>query len=144
VSFDVYRAYPGDPASEQSVTAAADRARRLAPGAAAGVEWVAGLLRHGARSPAEAAFVARFGQTTGPVMAKGVEDTAFYRWHRLVALNEVGGDPSYLGVPPEEFHAYAASLQADWPAAMTTLSTHDTKRSEDVRARLLALTELPQ
>src|SRR4051812_27363596 len=77
-------------------------------------------------------------------MAKGVEDTAFYRWNRLVALNEVGGDPGKLGVPPEEFHAFAGSLQAEWPAAMTTLSTHDTKRSEDVRARLLALTELPQ
>ena len=54
----------------------------------------------------------RFQQTCGPVMAKGVEDTAFYRWHRLVALNEVGGDPAHFGVPPEEFHACAAPLQA--------------------------------
>lgn len=89
-----------------------------------------------------AEFVVRFQQTCGPIMAKGVEDTAFYRWHRLVALNEVGGDPSLVGVPPEDFHDYASRIQRDWPATMTTLSTHDTKRSEDVRARLYALTEL--
>ncbi len=89
-----------------------------------------------------AEFVVRFQQTCGPIMAKGVEDTAFYRWHRLVALNEVGGDPNLVGVPPEDFHDYASRIQRDWPATMTTLSTHDTKRSEDVRARLYALTEL--
>jgi (1->4)-alpha-D-glucan 1-alpha-D-glucosylmutase len=75
-------------------------------------------------------------------MAKGVEDTAFYRWHRLVALNEVGGDPGRFGVVPEEFHAYANRLEASWPATMTTLSTHDTKRSEDARARLATLSEM--
>jgi (1->4)-alpha-D-glucan 1-alpha-D-glucosylmutase len=88
-------------------------------------------------------LLVRFQQTCGPVMAKGVEDTAFYRWHRLAALNEVGGDPTHVGVSPEEFHAYAARVQHDWPATMTTLSTHDTKRSEDVRARLATLAELP-
>jgi (1->4)-alpha-D-glucan 1-alpha-D-glucosylmutase len=76
-------------------------------------------------------------------MAKGVEDRAFYRWLRLTALNEVGGDPMHLGVTPEEFHGWCARAQRDWPEAMTTLSTHDTKRSEDVRARLFALSELP-
>ena len=76
-------------------------------------------------------------------MAKGVEDTAFYRWSRLTALNEVGGDPGRLGVSPAAFHAFAARLARDWPATMTTLSTHDTKRGEDVRARLAVLAERP-
>jgi maltooligosyltrehalose synthase len=87
--------------------------------------------------------VVRFQQTCGPVMAKGVEDTAFYRWPRLAALNEVGGQPDRFGVEPGEFHAFAARLARDWPATMTTLSTHDTKRQEDVRARLAVLAEIP-
>ena len=77
-------------------------------------------------------------------MAKGVEDTAFYRWLRLSSLNEVGGDPSRLGVPVEELHDWCTRQLATWPDAMTTLSTHDTKRSEDVRARLAALSEVPE
>jgi (1->4)-alpha-D-glucan 1-alpha-D-glucosylmutase len=85
----------------------------------------------------------RFQQTCGPVMAKGVEDTAFYRWFRLSSLNEVGGDPAHFGVSADEFHAWCARQQRDWPVAMTTLSTHDTKRSEDVRARLAVLSEIP-
>lgn len=89
-------------------------------------------------------LVVRFQQTCGPVMAKGVEDTAFYRWQRFVALNEVGGDPSRFGVTPEELHAAAERMAATWPATMTTLSTHDTKRSEDARARLLAAVEDPE
>ncbi|MBW3083877.1 Maltooligosyl trehalose synthase [Austwickia sp. TVS 96-490-7B] len=85
-------------------------------------------------------FSVRLQQTWGPVMAKGIEDTTFYRWHRLVALNEVGGDPSALdGGGVEELHTWAAHQVAEWPQGMTTLSTHDTKRSEDVRARLLAV-----
>jgi (1->4)-alpha-D-glucan 1-alpha-D-glucosylmutase len=82
-------------------------------------------------------------QTSGMVMAKGVEDTTFYRWNRFVALNEVGGDPSRFGVSPGEFHAASAAREASWPQTMTTLSTHDTKRSEDVRARLAVLAEIP-
>ncbi len=85
----------------------------------------------------------RFQQLTGAVMAKGIEDTACYRWTRFVALNEVGGDPSRFGVSVAEFHAANAARQARWPATMTTLSTHDTKRGEDVRARLAVLSELP-
>ena len=77
------------------------------------------------------------------MQAKGVEDTAGYRWSRLVSLNEVGCDPDWLGTEPEEFHAAAGRLAADWPATMTTLSTHDTKRQEDVRARLAVLAEMP-
>ena len=88
-------------------------------------------------------FVVRFQQTCGPVMAKAVEDTVFYRYVRLVALNEVGGDPAQLGVGPAEFHSFADGLLREWPTSMTTLSTHDTKRSEDVRARLFVLGERP-
>ncbi|MCX6463313.1 MAG: alpha-amylase family glycosyl hydrolase [Pseudonocardiales bacterium] len=80
---------------------------------------------------------------SGMVMAKGVEDTAFYRWNRFVALNEVGGDPSEFGIVPAEFHRLQAVRAASWPETMTTLSTHDTKRSEDVRARLAVLAEIP-
>jgi (1->4)-alpha-D-glucan 1-alpha-D-glucosylmutase len=88
-------------------------------------------------------FVVRFQQTSAPMMAKGVEDTAFYRWSRLAALNEVGGDPARFSVPVWEFQEYCAEIAREHPATMTTLSTHDTKRQEDVRARLAVLTELP-
>ena len=87
-------------------------------------------------------FAIRLQQTWGPVMAKGIEDTTFYRWHRLVALNEVGGDPAVLErATPEILHEWGAYQQEAWPLGMTTLSTHDTKRSEDVRARLLAVAQ---
>ncbi len=89
-------------------------------------------------------LVVRFQQTCGAVMAKGVEDTAFYRWTHLVALCEVGGAPERFAISPEELHAWATRAQHRAPLAMTTLSTHDTKRSEDVRARLGVLSELPQ
>jgi (1->4)-alpha-D-glucan 1-alpha-D-glucosylmutase len=93
------------------------------------------------RDPADE-LALRFQQFTGAVMAKGVEDTAYYRWTRFAALNEVGGDPSRFGVPPEEFHAAASARQERWPDGMTTLSTHDTKLGEDVRARLAVLSEM--
>jgi (1->4)-alpha-D-glucan 1-alpha-D-glucosylmutase len=76
-------------------------------------------------------------------VAKGVEDTAFYRYHRLVSLNEVGGDPGHFAMTVDEFHAAAVRTQRDWPLTMTTLSTHDTKRSEDVRARITLLAQCP-
>jgi (1->4)-alpha-D-glucan 1-alpha-D-glucosylmutase len=85
----------------------------------------------------------RFQQTTGPVMAKSVEDTAFYRGTRLLSLNEVGGDPGVFGTSPEDFHRHWAEAHARWPTAMIASSTHDTKRSEDVRARLHVLSEVP-
>ena len=94
--------------------------------------------------PAESELVMRFQQLTGPVMAKGVEDTAFYCFNRLVALNEVGGDPGRFGVSVEEFHRECAETQARWPQTMLATSTHDTKRGEDVRARLALLSEIPE
>ena len=89
-------------------------------------------------------FVMKFQQLTGPVMAKGVEDTAFYRYNRLVALNEVGGDPAAFGSSVAEFHRQNAERARRWPHALLTSSTHDTKRSEDVRARIAVLSELPR
>lgn len=86
----------------------------------------------------------RFQQLSAPVMAKGVEDTAFYRYGRLLALNEVGGDPGCFGSTPAQHHEHCAHLARHWPDTMLTLSTHDTKRSADVRARLALLSELPE
>lgn len=85
----------------------------------------------------------RFAQVCGAVMAKGVEDTTFYRACRLIALQEVGGAPGAFGVSAAEFHLRQQERANLWPGAMTTLSTHDTKRSEDVRARIIELTEMP-
>ncbi len=89
-------------------------------------------------------FVMKFQQLSGPVMAKGLEDTAFYRFNRLISLNEVGGDPSTFGTSVPEFHQQCLSRARRWPAAMLTSSTHDTKRSEDVRARISAISESPR
>jgi (1->4)-alpha-D-glucan 1-alpha-D-glucosylmutase len=157
VTFDRYRAYvvPDEPAPPEAVevveAAAARAAERLPEESAEALALVVDLAlgRPAGKGPHGEAdqrrrreFVVRFQQTCGPVMAKGVEDTAFYRWHRFVAANEVGGDPRRMGVQPEDFHAFASRLQRTWPTSMTTLSTHDTKRSEDVRARLAAASEL--
>lgn len=88
-------------------------------------------------------FVMKFQQTTGPIMAKGLEDTAFYIYNRLVALNEVGGEPQHFGISVAEFHATNTHNARRWPHTMLASSTHDTKRSEDTRARIVALSELP-
>ncbi|MFO0878967.1 MAG: malto-oligosyltrehalose synthase [Gemmataceae bacterium] len=88
-------------------------------------------------------WVLRFQQVTGPIMAKGIEDTTFYVYNRLVSLNEVGGHPHHFGLPVEAFHALNRTRADDWPHTMLALSTHDTKRSEDVRARLNVLSEMP-
>jgi len=100
-----------------------------------------------ARSPALAAairhFARKFQQLSSPVMAKGLEDTAFYRYNRLVSLNDVGGDPAEFGFPPAKFHRASAHRAKHWPHTMLATSTHDNKRSEDVRARIDVLSELP-
>jgi (1->4)-alpha-D-glucan 1-alpha-D-glucosylmutase len=89
-------------------------------------------------------FVMKFQQITGPVMAKGMEDTAFYIYNRLTSLNEVGGEPQRFGATVAAFHRQNQERLRDWPAAMLATSTHDTKRSEDVRARINVLSELPE
>ena len=102
------------------------------------------ILQLRARGELESELVMRFQQLSGPAMAKGAEDTAFYCYNRLVSLNEVGGDPGVFGRSVEDFHAACAGTQERWPAMMLTTSTHDTKRSEDVRARISLLAELPE
>ncbi|MGW5424611.1 malto-oligosyltrehalose synthase [Streptomyces sp. NPDC003943] len=94
--------------------------------------------------PEHRAFRARFAQTSSALRAKSVEDTAFYRYTPLLSANEVGGDPGHPAVSPDEFHAYCARLARDWPATGTVLSTHDTKRSADVRAGIAVLAQCPQ
>lgn len=88
-------------------------------------------------------FAMRFQQYTGALMAKGLEDTSFYRYNRLISLNDVGGDPMRFGVNPEEFHRGTQQQSANWPHSMLAGSTHDSKRSEDVRARINVLSEIP-
>jgi (1->4)-alpha-D-glucan 1-alpha-D-glucosylmutase len=101
------------------------------------------LLLQPQRGKAAQEFVARFQQLTAPVMAKGVEDTAFYCFNRFASLNEVGSDPSRFGVKLETFHEFLQQQQNHWPHSQLTSSTHDTKRAEDVRARLNLLSEIP-
>lgn len=136
-SFDVYRSYL--PEGQDAWARAVDRAARRRPD-------LAGVLRHidaEARADPRGELARRVQQTGAMVVAKGTEDTALYRCTRFVALNEVGGSPDRFGVSPDEFHAAAEHREAVWPHTMTTLSTHDTKRSEDVRARLAVLSEIP-
>ena len=150
----VYRAYvlPGEPAPAASVAVVTDAAarasgrfpRRLRNALTAVCALVLGRGADAADREWQRELVVRFQQVCGPVMAKGVEDTAFYRWSRLVALNEVGGEPDTFGISPEQFGAFAGRLARDWPGTLTTLSTHDTKRQEDVRARLAVLAEEPR
>ncbi|MBR0931804.1 malto-oligosyltrehalose synthase [Bradyrhizobium jicamae] len=99
------------------------------------------------RPPHSAPRVRRFAlkvqQFTGPMMAKSLEDTAFYRYHRLLALNEVGGDPAASALAVGRFHAMMTARAREWPHGMTATATHDTKRGEDARARIMALAEIP-
>ena len=148
-AFPVYRTYarPGRPvtsADRVHVAAAVARARhRRADLDAELLGFIGELLVLDHPGEAEAGFALHFAQVSSPVMAKGVEDTAFYRYQPLVSLNEVGGDPGTFGRPAEDFHRAMAGVARRWPEAMLTLSTHDTKRSGDVRARINLLSELP-
>ncbi|HEY9729683.1 MAG TPA: malto-oligosyltrehalose synthase, partial [Chroococcales cyanobacterium] len=89
-------------------------------------------------------FIMRFQQLSGPLMAKGIEDTLFYLYNRLLALNEVGGNPGKFGITLNEFHAVNQQQSTAWPHKMNATATHDTKRGEDVRARLNVLSEIPE
>ncbi|WP_125130888.1 malto-oligosyltrehalose synthase [Microbacterium sp. 10M-3C3] len=134
--FPVYRSYL--PAGAEHLVAAAAEASARRPDLADTIAALVPVL-----SDPSLEVARRFQQTTGPVMAKGVEDTAFYRYSRLGPLTEVGGDPSEFALPVAGFHAAQIARHAAWPHAMTALSTHDTKRGEDVRARLTVLAEIP-
>lgn len=134
--FPTYRSYL--PAGREWLDDAAAEASVRRPDLAEAIAILVPVLADPQREVAQ-----RFQQTTGPVMAKGVEDTAFYRATRLGTLTEVGGDPSVFSLSVDGFHRAQERRQAAWPHAMTSLSTHDTKRGEDVRARLSVLAEIP-
>ena len=149
-AFPVYRTYvaPGsepDPSDvayvEDALRRVADRRDDIDPELLRFLGQILLLQRPG---EAETELALRFQQTSGPVMAKGVEDTSFYNYNRFVALNEVGGDPTRFGGSVDEWHRANADAHARFPRAMLSTSTHDTKRSEDVRARLCLLSEIPQ
>jgi (1->4)-alpha-D-glucan 1-alpha-D-glucosylmutase len=146
--FGVYRTYvrPGEPvtdADERTIAAALDEARRRRGDLDPELFAFLGRMLRGELDGPAAELCLRFQQTTGPVMAKGVEDTTFYRFNRLTSLNEVGGHPGHFGVDVGAFHAAMADAASRWPRSMLASSTHDTKRSEDVRARLALLSEIP-
>ncbi|MFF8695576.1 malto-oligosyltrehalose synthase [Streptomyces sp. NPDC015144] len=151
VRVPVYRPYPDSPSSPSTEEALPEAAVRDAKAAfpvaeeAAAVEVVRGLaLGRPGGGPERTAFRDRFAQTASALRAKSVEDTAYYRYTPLVSANEVGGDPGRPAVAPEDFHAFCARLARDWPSTGTVLTTHDTKRSADVRARIAVLTECPR
>lgn len=155
--FPVYRTYVGETGGtaragdREAVARAVASARARRPAINASVfDWIAEIIM--GRVPAGATerdrreradFLARFQQITGPVTAKGYEDTALYRYHRLTSLNEVGGDPSRFGASIAEFHAAAAARRRHTPDALSATATHDTKRGEDVRARISVLSAIP-
>ncbi|MFF1440376.1 malto-oligosyltrehalose synthase [Streptomyces sp. NPDC058295] len=144
VRMEVYRPYTsGDPAAVVTEEAAAEARQAFVVPEEAGAVDVVRALVLGREGPAGADFRARFAQTASALRAKSVEDTAFYRYVPLASANEVGGDPGAPGMSPAGFHAYCTRVQRDWPATGTVVSTHDTKRSADVRAALAVLTECP-
>ncbi|MGE3519287.1 MAG: malto-oligosyltrehalose synthase [Vicinamibacterales bacterium] len=153
--FPVYRTYltdPGPPREEdrrhltRAIRDAKERSDEPAPLV---FDFVERMLLQEAAAGSDAdrderkRFAGKFQQTTSPVAAKGIEDTALYVYNRLLSLNEVGGEPTRFGVAPSEVHAWLATRQARWPSALSATATHDTKRGEDVRARLNVLSELP-
>ena len=153
--FPVYRTYvnerePVNVRDREFIEHAVLEARRRNPGRPGVVfEFVGALLLKVADIPEQEhgehmQFVAKFQQVTSPVTAKGIEDTALYIYNRLVSLNEVGGEPDRFGITPEAFHARMGERAERWPHGLSATSTHDTKRSEDVRARINVLSELPR
>lgn len=149
--FPVYRSYVRPESGEvrledvRAVTAAVDAARNARRELPADVfAFLRDVLLLRVGGDLEAELVLRFQQLTGAAMAKGAEDTAFYCFNRFVALNEVGGDPARFGISAEAFHRACADAQRRAPRGLLATSTHDTKRSEDVRARLALLSEIPE
>jgi len=146
----VYRTYSDVAEGDQMLVAAGREARQRSSRIAVEAMnfLVRVLLGSGEFSQAERLpwrdFRARFQQLSGPIMARGIEDTAFFRYHRLLATNEVGDTPGHFGVAPAEAHAWFAERAHTWPRSFNATTTHDTKRSEDARMRLAALSEVPR
>lgn len=153
--FPVYRTYVtvgAEPVSERDtafIHRAVAQAKRRNPTIGGEVfDFIRGLLLKERRPEVDTTdeyerFVMKFQQTTSPVTAKGIEDTVFYRYNRLLSLNEVGGEPQRFGIAPEVFHRRMADRQARWSKGLSATATHDTKRGEDARARLNVLSEIP-
>ncbi|PWT84845.1 MAG: malto-oligosyltrehalose synthase, partial [Blastocatellia bacterium] len=153
--FPVYRTYVTEdgPVSErdhQYIVEAIRSARQRAPGFTSVVfDFIERVLLKttAVTTPEEcserARFIGKFQQITSPIAAKGIEDTALYVYNRLLSLNEVGSDPTRFGLEPAAVHEWMADRQQRWPTALSTLSTHDSKRGEDMRARLNVLSEIP-
>jgi (1->4)-alpha-D-glucan 1-alpha-D-glucosylmutase len=137
IAFPVYRSYL--PEGGENWAAALELARSRRPDLGAALD----ALDTQVRGEPEGELATRIQQTSGMVVAKGTEDTTFYRFTRFAALNEVGGNPDRFGLGVADFHGLAENRAAAYPATMTTLTTHDTKRSEDTRARLAVLSEVP-
>jgi (1->4)-alpha-D-glucan 1-alpha-D-glucosylmutase len=137
IAFDVYRSYLPEGVADLDRAIATAKQRR--PELAAVIDQLSPRLHDQCDD-----LALRMQQLSGAAMAKGVEDTAYYRYSRFIALNEVGGDPGEFGIPLHDFHALQVARQDQLPASMTSLSTHDTKRGEDVRARLAVLSEIPE
>jgi (1->4)-alpha-D-glucan 1-alpha-D-glucosylmutase len=149
VVWPVYRTYlrpgiaPVDPRDAAIVAQAVAHAWAREPGLAAALTDLAGVLTGTAADADTVAFVTAFQQLTGPAIAKGFEDTVLYRDLRFTAVNEVGSDPAEVGTSVAELHGLDLEVAADRPATMRLSTTHDTKRSEDVRARLAVLAQRP-
>lgn len=151
-SFDVYRTYfapwrntEGQQRDRDVMEEALARTRERLPDMDPHLlDFFGNLFLEESLSPEEAEFVARFQQVTGPLAAKGLEDTLFYCYNRFIPFNEVGGEPGEFSVTPERAHKYMEKAAKRTPLSMNTLATHDTKRSGDVRARLAALSEIPE
>ena len=156
--FPTYRTYFGEagppPADHEALKKAASHAVRHQPDRASEIAFIRDLLEAETicrRSPEAERYdslrlgaIRAFQQLSAALMAKGCEDTAFYRYHRLLSLNEVGGEPGRFGCGRAAFHAVIARRAATWPEAMNSTATHDSKRGEDVRARLNVLSEMPE
>ena len=154
-SFPVYRTYVSSSGASENdaryIRTAIDAAKWRSPAADTSVfDFIREVLlariaegQDAAYRNAVIAFAMKFQQFTSPVMAKGLEDTAFYRYHRLISLNDVGGDLHRFGITTPEFHVANQDRLRDWPHTMLATSTHDSKRSEDVRARINVLSEIP-
>ena len=146
-AFPVYRTYVSpdgsrEPKDEAHIAHAIALARRKNRGLDPSVfEYLEDVLLLRVKSPQAIHFAMRFQQLTGPVMAKGIEDTAMYRYFRLASLNEVGCDPAKFGGTIDELHAHNTTMLGAFPLSMITTTTHDTKRSEDVRTRLAVISE---
>ncbi len=154
--FPVYRTYlthgqPPSAVDRAVINRAVTLAKRRNPGTDASIfDFLRDILMFKFPANTDAAghadhehFVMKFQQCTGPIMAKGLEDTAFYIFNRLVALNEVGGEPQHFGSTTEKFHHTNEHNARRWPHTLLATSTHDTKRAEDTRARVAALSEMP-